>query len=270
MSNTIPVEVLGLDYERCETIRKQILRDKTLCMIIGYASAMEKLADVVLKADEKPADYGLKLVMADSESLSPEVKAKLEKAFGCPVYNRYGNNENGILALAGPDNDVFKVNFPEYYVEVLKLNTDEPVSEGEAGRIVITDLYNYAFPFIRYDTGDLGIAGKYNEVGCCVEIRELLGRVSAALTNTNGEVVAETEITAYYENMVGIGRYQIVQVGKTEYEVLLEATPEQLDREIESRLRKCMGEDATVRVAHVDEIKQGKNGKYSITINKVK
>lgn len=270
ISNTIPVEVLGLDSERCETIRQRILRDKTLCMIIGYASAMEKLADVVLKADEKPADYGLKLVMADSESLSPEVRAKLEKAFGCPVYNRYGNNENGILALAGPDNDVFKVNFPEYYVEVLKLNTDEPVSEGKAGRIVITDLFNYAFPFIRYDTGDLGIAGKYNEDGCCVEIRELLGRVSAALANTNGDVVAETEITAHFENMVDIGRYQVVQEGMTEYEVLLEATSEQLDGEIVNRLRKCMGEDAVVRVTHVDEIKQGKNGKYPITINKVK
>lgn len=270
ISNTVPVEVLGLNTERCVVIRQQILKDKSLKIIIGYASALEKLANVVLASKEAPSDYGLTLVMADSESLLPEVRTKLEKAFGCPVYNRYGNNENGIIGLAGPNDDVFKVNFPEYYVEILRLDTNEPVKEGEVGRIVITDLYNYAVPFIRYDTGDLGMVGRYNKEGCCVEIRELMGRISAALLNTSGVLIAEPEITAYFENVVGIGRYQIVQIDKTEYEVRLENTSERLDEEVIVRMKKCMGETATVNVLHVDKIEQGKNGKYPITINKIK
>lgn len=40
----------------------------------------------------------------------------------------------------------------------LKMDSDEPAEDGELGRIVITDLYNYAFPILRYDNGDTAIA----------------------------------------------------------------------------------------------------------------
>lgn len=41
------------------------------------------------------------------------------------------------------------------YLEVLKLEEDIPAGDGELGRLVITDLYNYAFPPIRYENGDI-------------------------------------------------------------------------------------------------------------------
>ena len=155
MSNTVPVDVINFNDEKKETIRQRLLRDKSLHLILGYASAIESLADYLAQYHET---YGIKLIISDSENLSATAKAKMEEVFRCPVLNRYGNNENGIIALTMPGDDRMHVNFPEYYVELLDLDSDEPVALGKPGRIVITDIYNKAFPFIRYDTGDIGIA----------------------------------------------------------------------------------------------------------------
>ena len=36
---------------------------------------------------------------------------------------------------------------------------DRPVEQGQPGRVVVTDLQNYAMPFLRYAVEDVAIAG---------------------------------------------------------------------------------------------------------------
>ena len=69
----------------------------------------------------------------------------------------YGNNENGFLACQVGEEDRYTVDLYNFYIEMLRLDSDDPVKPGELGRIVVTDFYNKAFPMIRYDTGDTGI-----------------------------------------------------------------------------------------------------------------
>lgn len=264
MSNTIPVDVMNLNDEKLEVIREQLLRDRNLCILLGYASALEKLSTYLNAKDNGMKRYGIKLVIADSENLSSYAKRLIENTFECPVLNRYANNENGILGITLINKPWFTINYPEYYVEILKMEKDEPATQGTLGRIVITDLYNKAFPFIRYDTGDLGIAKKMKN-GQCFELQELSGRISTVLFDTKGNVVGETAATAFYENVTGIGRYQIAQIGERKYELRVENTSELLDEQLEQQGKRAFGNDATIRVIHVDKIPQGKNGKYKIT-----
>lgn len=261
MSNTVPVDVINFNDEKKETIRQMLLRDKSLHLMLGYASAMESLADYLAQYHET---YGIKLIISDSENLSVTAKAKMEEVFQCPVLNRYGNNENGIIALTMPGDDRMHVNFPEYYVELLKLDSDEPVALGKPGRIVITDLYNKAFPFIRYDTGDIGIADEMLD-GQCIVLRQLLGRVSSSLRRTDGQLIGEATITAYFENIIGIKRYQVAQITKKKYEIRVENTNCELDSLLKQRGKAAFGNDANICIAHVQVIPQGKNGKYKIT-----
>ena len=51
--------------------------------------------------------------------------------------------ENGIIAQQSIDSNNYIINWASYYVEILKLDKDTPVEQGEIGRIVVTDLYNY-------------------------------------------------------------------------------------------------------------------------------
>lgn len=269
MSNTIPVDVMDFTEQKMEEIRLRLLKDKSLSLLLGYASALEKLAEYLIAKKDGATKYGIRLVIADSENLSERAKELIEEAFRCPVLNRYANNENGILGLTGINQSRFKINFPEYYVEVLKLDEDEAAPQGVLGRIVITDLYNKAFPFIRYDTGDLGIASQMKN-GQCYELQELSGRVSTALKDCNGNIIGETALTAFYENVTGIGRYQMAQIKDKEYELRVERTPANLDAQLIEQGKKAFGSDAIVSVVHVDKIPQGKNGKYKITSYEVK
>lgn len=269
MSNTIPVDVMDFNTQKMETIRQRLIKDKSLCLLLGYASALESLADYLLTKHDAPKAYGIRLIIADSESLTSNAKGKIEKAFGCPVLNRYGNNENGILGLSHIDDPSFYINFPEYYVEILKMNKDVPAKPGELGRIVITDLYNKAFPFIRYDTGDLGIAAVMEGEQCFV-LRELSGRVSTVLKDVQGNLVGETAVTAFFENITGIGRYQLAQVARDKYELRVENTDSSLDEKLVLQTKTVFGDNAEVIIVHVKEIPQCKNGKYKITSYEVK
>lgn len=263
-SNMLPVDVMGFTDERKEETCQTIIRKKHLHLILGYASALTSLAEYIIQQEYKPDELGIRLVIADSENLSETAKKLIEQAFGCTVLNRYGNNENGILGITMPGDNRMHINFPEYYVELLKLDSDEPVKIGECGRIVITDLYNKAFPFIRYDTGDLGIASEMYEQQC-ITLQQLVGRVSGSLRNTNGIMIGETAATAFFEDMIGLGRYQIAQTGKRKYQVRVEKTERDLDEQIAIQAKKCFGSDADVEVLHIDKINQGRNGKYKIT-----
>lgn len=266
MSNTLPVEVIGFTDEKKEIVRHKLLEDNRLHLILGYASALESLADYLLNYNEK---YGIKLIISDSECLSEQAKEKIEEVFQCPVLNRYGNNENGIIGLTMPNDDRMHINFPEYYVEVLDFESDQPVKQGQPGRIVITDLYNKAFPFIRYDTGDVGIADEMIDKQCIV-LRQLLGRVSSSLRRTDGQLIGEATITAYFENIVGIKRYQVAQVTNNRYEIRVENANSELDSLLKQRGKAAFGNDAIICVEHVQEIHQGKNGKYKVTSYEVK
>lgn len=262
-SNMIPVDVMGFTDERKEETCQTILKKKHLHLILGYASALTSLAEYIIQQEYKPDKLGIKLVIADSENLSESAKKLIEQAFGCTVLNRYGNNENGILGITMPEDNRIHINFPEYYVELLKLDSDEPVKIGECGRIVITDLYNKAFPFIRYDTGDLGIASEMYDHQCVV-LEQLVGRVSGSLIGTSGELIGETAASSFFENMIGLGRYQIAQIGKRKYQVRVERTEQNLDAQITLQAQKCFGSDADIEIRYVDKIEQGKNGKYRI------
>lgn len=264
-SNMIPVDVMDFTDSKKEAVCRVMAKQKNLHLILGYASALTSLAEYILQKKYSSDDFNIRLIIADSENLSSTAKATIEKAFGCMVLNRYGNNENGILGITLPNDDRMWINYPEYYVEILKTNSNEPVEVGECGRIVITDFYNKAFPFIRYDTGDLGVADEIVD-GQCIRLKELVGRVAGTLRKTKGTLIGEAVVTSFFENLTALGRYQIIQRSDFNYIVRVENTSEDLDGELVCRAKRCFGDDARITVEHVKQIEQGKNGKYKVTV----
>lgn len=157
IKNFITIDVLKIDKEVLELIRKTLKKDKMIRYIYGYASAFEQLANFLYDAGDKPYMFCLKGIFSSSALLNENTKRKLNSIFGCKIIDRYSNQENGVLAQTRETYGCFYINKASYYIELLKINSDESAEKGELGRIIVTDLYNYFMPIIRYDTGDLAI-----------------------------------------------------------------------------------------------------------------
>lgn len=263
-TNVVPVEATGLTDEKALEVCKKIADDKSLKLILGYASSLEIISECALKNGNKPADFGIDLIISDSECLKPEVKRKIKKAFDCPVLNRYANNENGIIAITDDETDSFHVNFKEYYVELLKLESDEPIEMGGIGRIVITDIYNKAFPFIRYDTGDLGIASEMCD-GQVLTFSQIVGRAADSMTDMDGNILGEAVATAVFEDYTALRRYQLIQ-RDSDYIIRIEKPFNGDEGEILRRAHKVIGNRAKISVEYSDHIPCEKNGKFKTMI----
>ena len=148
------------------------------------------------------------------------------------------------------------------------MDEDVSVEEGELGRVVLTDLYNKALPFIRYANGDLAIAKKIVN-GQCVEIASLEGREISALRKTDGTLLSETNIMGRFKKFTDISRYQIIQTAQSAYTMRLENAPASIDAKCLAEMNTIFGDDAVITIEHVDDIPCEKNGKFKVTISMV-
>jgi len=129
-------------------------------------------------------------VFTTSEVLSSNQRITIQEAFGCPVFDTYGNNESNIYAFECSEHKGLHYGMEYAYLEVLN-EKDQPCSEGRVGRFITTNLANYAMPFIRYDTGDLGsVAAEPCSCGRgLIRINEILGRSRDFISTPSGHQI---------------------------------------------------------------------------------
>lgn len=267
-NNVVPLSILDLNDEKLEHIVQTLVKDKDLSIIMSYASGVERLAEYIIRKNYRDYDFGIKLIVTGADNLKEEVWDLLEEIFKCPVLNRYGSIENTTIATTKAGDRTFYIDTAQFYVEVLKLDEDVLVEEGELGRVVLTDFYNKALPFIRYANGDLAVAKKIVN-GQCVEFASLEGREISALRKTDGTLLSETNIMGRFKKYTEIQRYQIIQTAPKAYTMRIEGASESVDQRCIDELKRIFGDDAEVTIEHTDLIPCGKNGKFKVTISEL-
>jgi phenylacetate-CoA ligase len=265
IQNTVPVDVISLDDNMIESIVKEMESSNKPFSISGYVSALEHFIWYAEKRNIKSIKANVASVITMSEGLSSEVKIKLEQVLGCPVASRYSNLENGIIAQQERESDLFLVNTSGYIIEIFHPQKDEILQDGELGRIVVTDLYNYGMPMIRYDTGDYGVKIQKNGR---TYLSRVEGRKLDLLYDTQGKLVSSYIM---YKNMwqyTEIFQYQLVQTDLKSYEFKINC-PDGFEREeqIVAEFKTYLGQDADFKVIFVDEIPLLDSGKRRKTVN---
>jgi phenylacetate-CoA ligase len=120
----------------------------------GYATSLLALSRFAL--DRSIAPYSsINAVFSTAESLSPSARHVIQQAFDCDVFDGYGLNDGGVSATECAEHSGFHVDLERAVLEVVD-EAGQPVV-GRPGRILATSLLNRAMPFVRYDTGDIGI-----------------------------------------------------------------------------------------------------------------
>lgn len=267
--NWVMHDASSLSDEAIARFLKQLEQDNSTKNVIIFASSLTAIAKYVERSGVKPKAKIASFITI-SESLPLWTKETIERQFNAPVFSRYSNEELGIMAQQIEGSTDFLVNTASFNFELLAMDSDTPVADGEEGRIVVTDLFNHAMPLIRYDTGDIAV----RKPGCERLIFEKVGgRRVDYIFDTKGKLVSPYVINTPMHEFLEIQQYQFIQEGERNYTMLLnmkEGNSFNREGDMLAMLKSYLGEDAEIGVKYVDEIPVLKSGKRKQVVNKYK
>jgi phenylacetate-CoA ligase len=93
-------------------------------------------------------------ILTAGEPITADVRREVATHLNCPCHDLISNAEFGIMASQCPAGEDYHLQSELVRIELLD-QRNRAVKPGQWGRVVITPLYNFAMPLIRFDTGDL-------------------------------------------------------------------------------------------------------------------
>lgn len=238
-------------------------------VIMGYAGAIARVVQAVARRP-RPG-LSPRLVVTGAEVVTPDMRRLITRHLGARVLDWYGSHEAGMVAWECRRAGDYHVWTPGVALEVLV--DGRPAAPGEAGEAVLTPLYSFAMPFIRYRQGDLVVQG---DPACPCgapfpTIREIRGRMLDYFRLPDGRDLHPYELTIpLLDDAAAEGwmaHYQFVQ--ETLDRVTLWIVPVRPPRPDElaragDTLRAQLGPAVTLDIHLVDDIPLGENGKFRV------
>lgn len=274
--NIIPFDISKFDNSDMESLCNILVDEKVVCLR-GYATTIANLATYIRSSGKEWLFPSLKIVIAGGETLYDEVRQMVKKYMHCEIISQYADEECGIMAqeripTVGMDN-VMYFNQGSYVFEILKLESDEPAEYGEVGRIVITDLHNYACPIIRYDCGDTCVMLPPNEYSNGYPIMgKLYGRRFDLTYSTDGKAISPLAFGRSLKNFDNIVAWQFIQNGEKDYILKLKISKGNISQfdELITTFMDILGAKANLKIEEVNEIPVLSSGKRKPVVNEWK
>ncbi len=232
------------------------------CLIV-YPS---NLAALTVACEARPLALRLAHIRTIGETLSPELREAAARVFGTCVEDLYSSQEVGNIALECPETGLYHTTAESLIVEVLR-EDGSPCSDGEIGRVVITDLHNFATPIVRYDIGDFAeLAGPCPCGRGLPTLRRILGRERNLVRKPDGTRHWPLVGFSRFRQVAPISQVQLVQESSLMIEVRL-VCERPLESAEEERLRRVilasLGFPFALRFSYFeDRLPLGKSGKF--------
>jgi phenylacetate-CoA ligase len=241
-------------------------------LLTCYPGPLTVFAEYLLKKNRKIPS--IKAIISSAETLYPWQKDIIEKAFCCPVYNRYGCREFGDIAQECANREGLHINYDRFVVEILNENI-EPAAEDEIGETIITDLDNYGMPLIRYRIGDMA---SFKKALCsCGRGLPLLGQVEGRTLDIvrapNGNRLGGTFWTLLFRSRPGIKAFQVIQERLDEIIVryVKDGSVANTDFHLfESRIHEKCSANLNIHFIEVSSIPKTASGKTRFVVSKLK
>ena len=156
------------------------------------------------------------VIISVAEHLPPEVRALAETTFGSRVINVLSSQEGGVIAIECPASGLLHIQSEAVIVEIIS-DTGDPCQVGEVGELVVTPLYNYATPLIRYRSGDFVEKGPACPCGRSLPtIARVVGRREHMFSFPDGRRSLPNIDRVRISEILGHELWMFVQTGPTE------------------------------------------------------
>ena len=209
-------------------------------------------------------------ILSTSMMLLPHERKLIEKVFSCKVTDRYGCEEVSLIGCECEKHHGMHMNIEHLVIEFIK-DDGTTAQAGEPGNIVVTDLMNFAMPFIRYKIEDVGVP--IDTVCSCGRglplMGKVTGRVADFLMRKNGDRVAGISlIENTLTEMAGIDQMQIIQNSLDD--MILNIVPGRaFNEDVQLTLVRYFEKtfpDTAITINKVEKILPEPSGKYRFSI----
>ena len=207
-------------------------------------------------------------VLTSCETLFPYYRKEIEGAFGCRVYNYYASAEMSHIAAECGHHEALHVVDENVNLEVV--DEDGQVEDGEEGRVLLTNLNDYAMPFIRYEIGDSGrILDDECQCGRRLRLFTIRGRTNEHFVCGDGSFTLLCDLQRVFEDLP-IQDFQVVQENHDEIVIRIAPQSGYTEKHTDFILKHLLlvGK-AKMKVELVERILPGKTGKVSHVVSKI-
>jgi len=233
----------------------------------GYVGMLGHLA--LLKQQGLGEKIFPKIIASTGAVLDKFLKETIEKTFNAPVFESYGSTETGPIA--------FECNQGSYHVmsdfvflEILK--DGKPVSQGEAGTLVVTKLFGKGTPIIRYDAINDIVEPSFDKCTCSMSgdfIKKIYGRDDLSLLLSGGRVLLPSSFAEIYSKILyqlkttKLKDTRIIQHSKNKIEIQVVIDPmqknikpstEEIFLMLKTGFIKKVGSDVDIIVKEVEKL----------------
>ena len=207
----------------------------------------------------------LKQARTFGETLQPDARDFVRKAWGVDIADSYSSEELGYIALQCPQHPHYHVLAESLIVEVLN-NENRPCAPGEVGRVVVSTLQNFAMPLLRYASGDYAVAGEACACGRGLPVlTRIAGRQRNMLVRPDGVRYWPSFPISVWAHLAPIVQLQLVQQAADRIEARLVMTRDfagdEADRLI-TALQQSLGYPFQITLRRVAVIPRDAGQKY--------
>lgn len=231
--------------------------------LYGYVSVITKFADFIGRLKLEPI-RSLSCVITTSEVLTSADRQTIRDGFNVPVFNEYGCGEVGSIAHECEHGNMHLMS------ENLIVETDSSSSSGE---VLVTDLFNYSMPLVRYRVGDFAtLSEEYCGCGRTLPlISSVHGRAYDLIKTQRGVLIHPESVMYIFEDIQkkiqAFRQFQVTQESIRHFSVCVVPTERwssDIRNIIEVAMKKHIGEEISISFKEVEQITREKSGKMRV------
>lgn len=235
--------------------------------LVSYVNPLYQLANFILKY--KLTVFSPDTILTGAEPLYSHQREAIEKAFNSSVYDTFGCREFMLMSAECQSNKNLHINNDHLVVETV--NSSGLSVTNNTGDLVITDLFNYGMPLIRYVNGDR--ATLIDSVCPCGNplpiMKSVDGRKLDIIKTPSGKTIPGELFPHLFKEFTSIYKFQIKQ--SIINELLIQIVPngkfsEDDKASIIREINKYAENELTLHFKLVDDIPLTVSGKHRVTV----
>ena len=264
LRNMVYLNSSKMTKENCLAAAKLVARYKP-SIFEGYARSFIDFYNNICNDYKIASPRG---IFVYGETVTQPIREFVQSAYGAHLYDFYSHAENAVMICEKPDQKKYLME-DYFYPEIVDPQVHTAV-DGY-GELVGTSFYNYAMPFIRYQTRDYISLAEYQE-SSNREVMDIEGRMDDYLILPNGRKEYFADGALGYAKGIITAQYIQEELNLIRVNLIVDNQfKEEYFKDIEDNFRKIKGIDNSVvfKFAIVDSLIKRESGKVPLIISRI-